>query len=492
MERESENKDLLLNRIFLGLNQSRDIDEKPTQLHEALQHLRQENDALRKTLRMHNGLRQRFEQLYDATPIGYLTISGNGCILEANLKIARVLGIQRSWLIGQNLNHYITDEDYRLFTRHLEFIKNHQGPDICNLNLINNNGEKIPVRMESSAHLGEPSSAFPTIYLSITPLEPTGQARKLTEQHADGRMARLKDDKETLVEEIKRHEDTEAALLQYQEQLDKLIKQKTKELEHLKSQLARETDERKQAEEIAKQTRHNLARTSRLNSVVDMAAGLAHEINQPLSTITTYTQSCLRKLLDGESPQRLQALLEQILVQTQRATHVIEHLRDFISNKEPHREATDIYKAVQFAVKMLHEAMITSDIKININQVLPVPPVMADPIQIEQVMVNFIQNAIDALKKVPANRRELDIKLSRTPTHACINIHDTGPGITQQNADKITKPFFTTKTNGMGLGLAISRTIIEDHGGHLIHKKSVTKGTTFLITLALNGQNQNS
>lgn len=493
MERESDTSNQLLQRIFLGLNQSSASrnDDKP-ELQDVINNLRQENDALRRTLRMHNGLRQRFEQLYDASPVGYLTIGGNGCIVEANLMIARLLGIQRSWLIGKNLDLYIADEDYSLFTRHLDYLRESNSPDVCTLHFVNNHGEHVNVRMESTPCLNEPQPPFNTIYSSITVIDQPGQHDRLPDKRTENRVSELTKKNEKLTKDVKYLKGTEKALLQYHDQLEKVINKQSKEIEALKNQLAIEIGERKLTEKNSKKDQGDFPQTSRLNSVVELATGLAHEINQPLSAITTYSQSCLRKLQSNKDPQRIKSLLEQILVQTQRATNIIQHLRDFIAKGDTHRETTNINKVIQYAINMLRSEIIKNDIKIKITQQKPVPQIMADPIQIEQVILNLFQNALDALKKVPPPKRELEIDLKRTQTHISITLHDTGPGITNQNEEKILTPFFTTKTNGMGLGLAISRAIVQDHGGQLSYRKNMKKGATFQVTLAIDGRNKSN
>ena len=490
MERESDYSNYLLQRIFLGLNQSSGPKLNAPENQEIIEHLRQENDALRKTLRMHNGLRQRFEQLYDSSPVGYLTIDSNGCIVEANLMIARLLGIQRSWLIGKNFDHYISDEDYRLFARHIDSVRNSKQANVCTLQITNNNGENITVRIESLPSLSESNSAYTTIYSSITAINQSENTNLLPNKRTESRISELTDKNEKLQQEIKYLKDTETALLKYHDQLEKAYNRQSKEIEALKNQLSKEINSHKQAKKNPEKNGRDDRQASRLNSVVELAAGLAHEINQPLSAITTYSQSCLRKLNSDKDPQRIKTLIEQILVQTKRATNIIKHLRDFISKGDTHRETTNINKVIQYAINVLRTEIIKYDIIIKVLQPKPVPQIMANTVQIEQVILNLIQNAVDALKKVPTPKRSLDISLSRSQTHIIITLHDTGPGIMQQNEDKIIKPFFTTKTDGMGLGLTISQAIVQDHGGQLIYKKDMAKGATFQVTLAIDGRNK--
>lgn len=489
MERESDNRNQLLQRIFHSLSQNSD-ESYPSEYLDVIRHLREENDALRKTLRMHNGLRQRFEQLYDSSPVGYLTIGGNCCIVEANLMIARLVGIQRSWLIGQNLDHYIADSDFHLFTRHLDKVRSTYAPDVCTLHIVNHKGEQVNVRMESSPSPGEGKSSYSVIYSSITVIEQGERYKTLPERQTESRINELNNENDHLKKNIKHLKGTETALLQYHDELEKLIRRQSKEIDSLKNQLASVINDRKKVEKKSGHEQEYFAKASRLNSVVELATGLAHEINQPLSAITTYTQSCLRKLQSNEEPQRLQALLEQIQVQTQRATKIIQNLRDFISKGDTHREITNINKVIQYAINVMRKEIIKHEIRINMKQPRPVPQIMADPIQIEQVILNLVQNAVDALKKVPPPKRELELEVRGSQTHIFVTVHDTGPGITVQNEDKIIKPFFTTKTDGMGLGLAISRAIALDHGGQLTHQKDSRVGATFQVSLAIDGQNK--
>ena len=220
----------------------------------------------------------------------------------------------------------------------------------------------------------------------------------------------------------------------------------------------------------------------------EMASGLAHEINQPLTAINSYTKSCLR-LLQGDSEKQAQVpfLLEHVCKQTQRAASIIRHLRDFVSKSTPHRESTNLGQVINQAVNMMRGDLNKQDISLDLKIPVDLPQINADAIQIEQVIINLMRNACEAMSN--SDTRLLHIKLDQTDeTHLRITISDTGPGIDPQNAKKIPTPFFSTKPNGMGLGLTISRTIIEDHGGKLSHETNSEGGATFIITLSINGK----
>ncbi len=276
--------------------------------------------------------------------------------------------------------------------------------------------------------------------------------------------------------------------------LEELVADRTQELSSINEQLRKEITEREQAEEIARQHQEKLAHVARINTVGEMASGLAHEINQPLAAIATYTQGCLHRLRKADDdPQKLGPILEQIIVQAQRAATIVQHLRNFVTKGKPHREPTDITQVVRRAVSLVRGEILSNEIKLDILQDATLPLVNADAIQVEQVILNLLRNAIDALSEVKegveSDRKELKIMLDCCKSQEIsITISDTGPGFSDDTRDKLSSPFFSTKPEGMGLGLAISTTIIEDHGGRLSHEVNDAGGATFRFTLPANGR----
>jgi len=272
--------------------------------------------------------------------------------------------------------------------------------------------------------------------------------------------------------------------------LEELVANRTQELSSINEQLRKEISEREQAEEIARQHQERLAHVARINTVGEMASGLAHEINQPLAAIATYTQGCLHRLRQaGEDPQKLMPILEQIIVQAQRAATIVQHLRNFVTKGKPHREPTDITQVVRRAVSLVRGEILSNGIELDILQDATLPLVNADAIQVEQVLLNLLRNAIDALAEMKEGRKEMKIMLDCCEDgEISVTISDTGPGFSDDASDKLSSPFFSTKPDGMGLGLAISTTIIEDHGGRLSHEVNDAGGATFRFTLPTNGR----
>lgn len=208
-----------------------------------------------------------------------------------------------------------------------------------------------------------------------------------------------------------------------------------------------------------------------------------------MAAIASYTQSCLR-LLRGDEQKQAQVpnILEQVNTQAQRAANIVKHLRNFVTKSESHRETTELSNIVRLAVSMVRNEIISHHIELNIDTQPGLPSINADAIQIEQVILNLLRNAIEAMNEVATDSRRLLITVGHSSlTHVFVAISDTGPGIHDGDSDKLSTPFFSTKETGMGLGLAISRTIIEDHGGQLTPTNNPDGGATFTFTLALEG-----
>lgn len=267
-------------------------------------------------------------------------------------------------------------------------------------------------------------------------------------------------------------------------------------LERKNTELSIEISERIQAEDKVRQHQAQLAHVLRLNTVSEIATSIAHEVNNPLSVIINYTRGCERRLAASGDIDKsaLKDVLEQIGAQAERAAKIVRRIRNFSRGAESERVLTNISQIV-------HDVMLIADFEARRCNVTlrsapasAALPVVVDRIQINQVLWNLISNAIEAIAGGNSTRREIEISQSRIDEHyAEIAVRDSGPGLAEEDLQRIFDAFFTTKPEGMGMGLAISRSIIEAHGGHLwvTHNQGHNQGSnqggglTFYIKLPL-------
>jgi signal transduction histidine kinase len=218
----------------------------------------------------------------------------------------------------------------------------------------------------------------------------------------------------------------------------------------------------------------------------EMASGIAHEVNQPLAAISTYTQVSLN-IINTKNPDlvKLSEILDKTQQQALRAGGIIHRMREFVISHSKHRSTTDLNALIYDAVDLCISELKQNDIKLTFELEDNLPPIYVDQIQIEQVLINLIRNSVDALKNLPAKQeRQLIIHTHLTPnSNIQVRVKDNGSGLDQEQQQKILTPFYTTKADGMGMGLSISRSIIEAHKGTLHFNSQHGKGTTFYFTL---------
>lgn len=249
--------------------------------------------------------------------------------------------------------------------------------------------------------------------------------------------------------------------------------------------ITRDITEHKWAEEQGRRHQTELARVARLSTMGEMATGLAHELNQPLSAIANFARGCIRRLRSGDmAPADLIEPLEEVCEQAERAGEIMRHVRDFVRKSEPRMTAVDINQVVRSVVKFTelearqHETIVTL-------QLAPEQPrVWADSIMVEQVICNLVRNAMEAMAEMRSLRREVMIRTVPHGENAIeIEVVDTGPGIDGAVIDQVFDQFFTTKPEGVGMGLSISRSIVESHGGSIRAESRAGGGATFRFTL---------
>ncbi len=247
----------------------------------------------------------------------------------------------------------------------------------------------------------------------------------------------------------------------------------------------RDITERKLAEEQAREHQAQLAHVARLGTLGEMASGIAHEINQPLTAMGTYTEACLRMMESAEvDVDELGVLMAQAAEQSFRAGEIIRRLREFVRLGETGRTTVDVNELVRDAVAFVRAEAREKTVAVRLDLADQLPTVEADAIQIEQVILNLLRNGIEAIEGANAGQGVLTIQTGPGGGGTVeLSVSDTGPGMPNETASRIFDPFFTTKSNGMGLGLSISRSIVEAHGGCLWADPSGNGGATFRLTL---------
>lgn len=244
--------------------------------------------------------------------------------------------------------------------------------------------------------------------------------------------------------------------------------------------------DRKEAEERSRVQQEKLLLTSRLMSVGEMASTLAHEINQPLSAIANYNMGAVRRLKSNQwKKEELVSALEKSAAQAERAGRVVQRVREFLRRREPAREPLDINAVIDEVTELIELEAEKAGVIVNHQFAPNLPPVAADRIMIEQVLLNLIKNGIDAMRDTPYHERRMSVATELTGESVEIRVIDRGHGIAEEVQAELFSPFFTTKENGMGMGLNICRSIVELHEGHLWFTRNSAGGSIFHFTLPL-------
>ena len=251
---------------------------------------------------------------------------------------------------------------------------------------------------------------------------------------------------------------------------------------------SQDISERKYKEQQDKEHLNQLAHVTRLGLMGEMASGIAHEVNQPLTAIATYTQASLN-LMKAESPNldKLAEIVYKTQQQALRAGQIIRRMREFVKSNTKQVAATDLNELIQDAVSLCLPELKLGNIALTLQLQSPLPLINVDKIQIEQVIINLIRNSVDAFDSCLENQqKEISIDSLLTLNEGIeVRVKDNGSGIPDDQQQQILMPFYTTKTEGMGMGLSICCSIIEAHGGYLKFNSKVGKGTTFYFTLPI-------
>ena len=222
---------------------------------------------------------------------------------------------------------------------------------------------------------------------------------------------------------------------------------------------------------------------SRLTDMGQVAAGLAHELNQPLTAILNYTNACI-DIAEERGDKEMEQIFAKVAEQATRAGNIIRRLRGFLEKRGPNMVPEDIARTVDEAIRLGQINAAERGIKLRVAIEPALPPVRIDRIQIQQVLINLMKNAAEAMETSP--RRDLAVTIARiSPEQVQVAVADSGPGISQDVAEKLFQPFVTTKAHGMGMGLSICRGIVEAHGGKLTLSENPSGGALFRFTIGV-------
>ena len=242
---------------------------------------------------------------------------------------------------------------------------------------------------------------------------------------------------------------------------------------------------RMQAENSLAATKSELARVSRFTAMGELAASIAHEVNQPLSAITTNSEAALRWLL-RETPnyEEVVAALNRVNRDANLAGAVITRIRKFLRAGEINRERVAVRRILDDLLLMLQTVLAGGGVKVKLQVSSAVPELMVDAVQLQQVMLNLVMNAVDAMRDLPNEDRVLGIAVQPDEAGGVVfSVQDNGPGVPPEMQEKIFNAFFSTKSDGLGMGLAISRSIVENHGGRLWLESTGGGGTKFVFNI---------
>jgi PAS domain S-box-containing protein len=244
-------------------------------------------------------------------------------------------------------------------------------------------------------------------------------------------------------------------------------------------QAARDSERRQSEVEI------QLAHANRITTMGHLSASLAHEVNQPISATIIDAQTALRRLnVDQPDVDSVRQLLDRIVKNVYRASNVVARIRRYVTNAPPQKETFEINPAIEEIITLVHRELQKNSIEIETRLDADLSAIQADRVQIQQVILNLIINAVEALSTTVDGQRIVSVKTYRPGAGwISISVSDSGPGLTEALQEHVFEPFYTTKSGGMGMGLAICRSIIEAHGGKLTVSANAPTGAAFTVAL---------
>ena len=298
--------------------------------------------------------------------------------------------------------------------------------------------------------------------------------------------AQMRDANEKLEQEIGERRRAERALQEAHAELELRVRQRTAELAKANDELREEIVQRQRAEEELQALQVDLSHVARVSTMGEMAASIAHEVNQPLTAIVTNGNAATRWLA-GTKPNLDEAIdaVNRIIKEGNRASQIIKEIRQFVKKTPPQKTSLQINDLIRDTLALVQRQMEKNQVRLQMELAPQLPAVLAERVQLQQVLLNLIINGVEAMNAVTERAREMRIQSQweQEPGRVLVAVRDSGPGLKPAILERLFDAFFTTKEHGMGMGLSIARSIITAHGGAIWATANPDQGATFQFTV---------